>query len=135
MTQALDQSIMELLDASQDDAATMEFPVNDRTFGFHAQQSIEKLIKALIAGHGVKFEFTHDLRSLIEDVAALGEQLPVDLILVQSLTNYAGVWRYQEPQPMAASGRVELLKTVARLRSHVEERLAMLRPGVDWAAI
>ena len=134
MTQALDQSIMELLNASRDDAATLELPVNDRTFGFHAQQSIEKLLKALIAGHGVKFEFTHDLHSLVQDVTALGEQLPVDLLLVQSLTNYAGVWRYQEPQPVSFTERVELLGTVRRLRFYVAARLAILRPGVAWAA-
>jgi HEPN domain-containing protein len=45
MTQALDQSIIELLHASRDDEETIRFDVNDRSFGFHAQQAVEKLLK------------------------------------------------------------------------------------------
>lgn len=52
MTQALDQSILELLHASRDDEETLGLPVNDRTFGFHAQQAVEKLFKALIGRMG-----------------------------------------------------------------------------------
>jgi hypothetical protein len=78
MIQPLDRSIIELLNASRDDEQVFAFPVNDRTFGFHAQQAIEKLIKALIGGHSQRYAFTHDLEQLLAEVDALGERLPID---------------------------------------------------------
>jgi predicted nucleotidyltransferase len=71
MTHALDQSILELLHASQDDEQIMGLPVNDRSFGFHAQQSVEKLLKALIGGHVEKYEYTHDPGELLRHAEAL----------------------------------------------------------------
>jgi len=65
--------------------------VRDRAFGFHAQQAVEKLLKALIGGHEVRYEYTHDLRTLIERLTLLNEELPGDTILLESLTDYAGI--------------------------------------------
>jgi len=70
MIQQLDQSIIELLHASRDDEQNLAFPVNDRSFGFHAQQAIEKLIKTLIGGHAQRYTFTHDLEQLLVEVEA-----------------------------------------------------------------
>ncbi|HAB51510.1 MAG TPA: DNA-binding protein, partial [Ignavibacteriales bacterium] len=33
-------------------------------FGFHAQQTVEKLLKAWLSSLGVKYERTHDLQNL-----------------------------------------------------------------------
>jgi hypothetical protein len=93
MIHPLDQSIIELSHASRDDAEIIALPANDRSFGFHAQQAIEKLIKSLIGGHGQRYTFTHDLEQLIVEAEALGEQLPIDAPTIVKLTDYAGVWR------------------------------------------
>ena len=132
MTSALDQSILELLSASRDDEETIQLPVNNRTFGLHAQQASEKLLKALIGAHGQRYAFTHDIEELAKAAQSLGEQLPIDLHLIVSLTDYAGIWRYQEPQPMAPSERAVLQELIITLRAFVVDRLEVLRPGVNW---
>jgi hypothetical protein len=120
------------LNASRDDEQVFAFPVNDRSFGFHAQQAIEKLIKALIGAHGYRYTFTHDLEQLLAEAEALGEKLPVDAAMLVKLTDYAGIWRYQEPEALLPEQRTELKQAVGDLRVHSLSRLAVLRPDVDW---
>ena len=97
MTQALDQSIAELLHASRDDEAILELEVADRIFGFHAQQAVEKLLKAVIGAHGERFEHTHDLGTLVRHAEGLGKRYEIKEPLLKFLTAYAGVWRYEDP--------------------------------------
>jgi len=52
--------------------------------------------------------------------------------MIVKLTDYAGVWRYQEPEPVAPEQRDNLKQTVIDLRSYTLQRLGVLRPGVDW---
>lgn len=42
---------------------------DDEIFGFHAQQAVEKSLKAWIAAIGGTFPLTHDLRLLLFDFA------------------------------------------------------------------
>jgi hypothetical protein len=135
MIQPLDQSIIELLNASLDDEETLGLPVNDRVFGWHAQQAIEKLMKALIGGHAERYKYAHDLAELNRHLQALGETLPFPLQVVDELTSYAGVWRYQEPSAIKPERRLELQQAVADLRQHVTRRLVALRPGVAWKTL
>ncbi len=134
MTHALDQSILELLNASHDDEDILRLQVRDRAFGFHAQQAVEKLLKALIGGHEVRYEYTHDLRALIERLTLLYEELPGDTILLVSLIDYAGIWRYQEPQPVSLAHREEVKSAIEGLRTFTLKRLSVLRSSVDWTA-
>ena len=53
--------------------------VPDAILGFHAQQAVEKRIKAVLAAGGIGYPFTHDIGDLarrVEEVARL--ELPVD---------------------------------------------------------
>lgn len=68
--------------AAEDATAVREFAANpeiaDGIIGFHAQQAIEKWLKAVLASRGVDFEYTHDLRHLIA-LAGIGEdEAPFD---------------------------------------------------------
>lgn len=132
MMHPLDESIIELLNASRDDEENLSLPTNDRSFGFHAQQAIEKLLKALIGGHKQKYQYTHDLAELLKDSEAAGEQLPFPAIRIQSLTAYAGIWRYQRPQPVSPEQRADLKQAVIDLRAYTLSRLSILRPDIDW---
>lgn len=54
-----------LLQRSAEDEATMLLEgIPAAAFGFHAQQAIEKLLKALIAARGGKYPRIHDLEKL-----------------------------------------------------------------------
>ena len=132
MTRALEESILQLLRASRDDEATLALEVSDRIFGFHAQQAAEKLLKALIGGHAQRYELTHDLDVLVRHAVNLGEVLPVAHAELEGLTDYAGIWRYQEPQAMPAAKRSQHKTLISDLRVFVQQRLLVLRPDVDW---
>ena len=49
------------LGLARDDESTLAYPLPDQIFGFHAQQSCEKLLKAPISSHNFKYELTHIL--------------------------------------------------------------------------
>jgi len=50
------QALAHMLDAN-------EFP--EEIFGFHAQQSIEKALKAWIASRGLEYPKTHDISAML----------------------------------------------------------------------
>ena len=62
--------------------------------GFHAQQAVEKSIKALLIHAGIRFPFTHDLTELFELYVSLGRPLPFDPAKMDELTPYAAQRRY-----------------------------------------
>jgi HEPN domain-containing protein len=75
MSAAANLQVQTLFIKSAEDEHTLTFAVRDAVFEFHAQQAIEKLLKALIAAHGEVFPFTHDLQLLIDQLERLGEVL------------------------------------------------------------
>ena len=86
--------------ATEDAVALREFAANteiaDTVLGFHAQQAIEKWLKAVLAHQAVGFEYTHDLRHLIALVEDAGVNFPFDTPAVVRLTEYAVPLRYDE---------------------------------------
>lgn len=68
--------------------------IPDALIGFHAQQSVEKALKAVLAGHGIEFPFTHDLDGLAERCKSSGIELPTELDNVDQLTPFGVRWRY-----------------------------------------
>lgn len=86
--------------ATEDAVALREFAANteiaDSVLGFHAQQAIEKWLKAVLARHSVDFEYTHDLRHLIALVEGTSLEFPFDTPAVVRLTEYAVPLRYDE---------------------------------------
>ncbi len=66
----------------------------ERPVGFHAQQAVEKALKAALAARGAEFPFTHDIALLIELCEDHGLELPPDLQGADRLTPYAATVRY-----------------------------------------
>ena len=102
--------------ADEDGTAVREFAANprvaDSVIGFHAQQAIEKWLKAVIAASGATFDRTHDLDLLIEKAREAGHELPVDADDVIALTQYAVPFRYDDllnSVPLDREGVVSLL--------------------------
>jgi len=105
--------------ADEDATAVREFAGNQRiadsVIGFHAQQAIEKWLKAVIAARGGEFERTHDLDRLIELAEASGAALPVDADEVIALTQYAVPFRYDDlldSEPLDRERTIALLDRI-----------------------
>ncbi|RJP20562.1 MAG: HEPN domain-containing protein [Candidatus Abyssobacteria bacterium SURF_5] len=61
---------------------------------FHAQQSAEKAIKAVLLSENIEFPLTHDLEELLEIAESNGIELPEVVREAGSLTPYAVATRY-----------------------------------------
>jgi HEPN domain-containing protein len=71
--------------------------VDDEAVGFHAQQAIEKWLKAVIADRGLSDRKTrHDLGRLLEILADGGAGAPPGADWLDELTIYAVAMRYEE---------------------------------------
>jgi HEPN domain-containing protein len=70
--------------------------VPDEVIGFHAQQAIEKLLKALLSHRRVAFRRTHDLTELLDLLAANGVIVPQEIAEVRRLGPYAAEFRYED---------------------------------------
>lgn len=86
--------------------------VADAVVGFHAQQAVEKLLKALLASRGIAYERTHDLDRLADLVEGQGEHLPVDRDKISALTEFAVPFRYDDPVPEEPFDRRRTLEIV-----------------------
>lgn len=105
--------------ATGDATAAREFASNpeitDEIIGFHAQQAVEKWLKATIAARGETFEHTHDLRRLIRVAAIELDRAPFDVDAVIALTQYAAPLRYEDlldAEPLDRAATVALLEEV-----------------------
>lgn len=94
--------------------------VSDDIYGFHAQQAAEKFIKAVLAMEETRPTHTHDLTALLEQVAALGVDIPEGILDVRYLTPFAVRNRYPFMDPIAID-RAGALDLVRRVRSWAEE--------------
>jgi HEPN domain-containing protein len=73
--------------------------VADTIVGFHAQQAVEKALKAVLAARDVEFPFTHDIGGLTDLCEQAGTPLPDALDGADRLTPYAASLRYDDDQP------------------------------------
>lgn len=86
--------------AEEDATAVREFAGNpeiaDSIIGFHAQQAVEKWLKAVTAANGTRHSTIHDIDRLVEIVEATGIEVPLDRDRLSVLTQYAVPMRYDE---------------------------------------
>lgn len=109
-----------LVRKAQDDAKAMQLlapnsEISDDIIGFHAQQAVEKWLKAVLGSRGVEFEFTHDLHRLIAEVTAAVGDVPFDIPEVVALTEHAVPLRYDEildTEPFDRQAVVRLVEEV-----------------------
>lgn len=83
--------------------------------GFHAQQAVEKLLKALLVAHGMDPQDTHVIGQLVGQLHRLDRTTADSLGAVDQLTPYAVLLRYP---PRA--GRVGRMPSRERVMEHVE---------------
>jgi HEPN domain-containing protein len=70
--------------------------VPDDVLGFHAQQAIEKRLKAVLAFQGIDFERTHSIGYLTSLLEHHGIDLPDRREQIEELTPWAVAARYED---------------------------------------
>jgi HEPN domain-containing protein len=121
---------MLLAKARQDEYVLDQFADNpeaaDETFGFHAQQAAEKLLKAALAAHGVIYPRTHRLGDLLDLAGDRGLAVPEEFDELHRLTPFAVEYRYEffAEELEKPLDRAAVLAQVRRLRAWVEVKLA-----------
>ena len=68
--------------------------IPDEVIGFHAQQAVEKSIKAVLAHRSIKYRWTHQLDELADLLDDSGISYPPELSEAVELTPYAVELRY-----------------------------------------
>ena len=66
----------------------------DAVIGFHAQQAVEKWLKAALTERAIGFARTHDLAALLDLLQDNGIAMPTGADRIPRLTPYAVVFRY-----------------------------------------
>jgi HEPN domain-containing protein len=113
-----------LLKADQDLVVLEKFKsdpdIATEILGFHAQQAAEKMLKANLAYHQIRFPFTHRLADLIDSLKDHGLTFPHELEDLRYLTPFAVEFRYDfladEDEVLDVQAALDLLK---RLRKWV----------------
>jgi len=103
--------------------------------GFHAQQAVEKCLKAILASRCVPYGRTHDLAGLIDRLRKAGIADPPDAGRLPTLTPYAVELRYgdlpPEPRPPAALDRQWARECVVRTLAWAERLLSKKPDGPE----
>lgn len=90
--------------------------------GFHAQQAVEKAIKALLCASDLDYPRTHDLESLASRLAETPFVLPFAPERLRPLTPYAVDFRYDEEVASLLS-EAELCTIVADTLNFASDKL------------
>jgi HEPN domain-containing protein len=100
----------------------------DEVIGFHAQQAVEKMMKAVLAGRSISYRRTHDLVELLELLNENAIAYPADLDEVRQLTPFAVAFRYDviPDEPERALDRNWVVQCLRKVRSWSE---GLLRPS------
>lgn len=124
---ALDQAQQTLVMAAKDIKAMTSLlspeSADDEIFGFHAQQAVEKSLKAWIGAVGGDYGHVHDLHVLLLNLRELGWDINRfrDLML---LNVYAVRFRYEPlEKPTNTLGRPAMLARVTELYEHVQRAI------------
>jgi HEPN domain-containing protein len=87
---------------------------------FHAQQTVEKTLKAVLLFYKIDFPFTHDLEELLDTFESAKISVPAHLLDVGILTPYAVETRYP-----GFWGEIS--------ESEVSEAISLAEKAVKWA--
>jgi HEPN domain-containing protein len=105
------------------DLAAMEGMLNDtihfsdEIFGFHAEQAVEKALKAWIAARGEAYPFTHDLSLLLQALGKSGVPIEAWMDLLE-LASFSVQFRYE--QIMCEDDKLDRLVWFKRIKQLFE---------------
>lgn len=96
--------------------------------GFHAEQAVEKALKAVLSAACIEYPRTHNLVMLLELLRRAQQSLPPDADGFAQLVPYGVLLRYEEipddaPPPCDPEWFVEVVeKTLAWASAHLEKK-------------
>ena len=90
--------------------------------GFHAQQYMEKAIKAVLVSNAVIFRRTHDLEELADLLERRGIELPLPKDQLKRLNSFAVLVRYQDIE-ITLTGIDTVAKMIERVQTWVERQI------------
>lgn len=100
MKQLIDQALRLLRLANRDLQAFYVLKcaseIDLSTVCFHAQQAVEKSLKAVLVCHGKDPTRTHDLNKIAYSLADEGIELPLTIEELSKLNPYAVIFRYDD---------------------------------------
>lgn len=103
------------------------------TFGFHAQQAVEKAIKAWLDLCGQLYPRIHDLDELLRLLRQRGATVPEEFAGLSALTDFGVAFRYEayddSEEPF---DRAEITATVERLLQYVANLLPPDNPQSEF---
>lgn len=109
--------------------ALLDIPeIPEAIVGFHYQQAVEKLLKALLAEREIDFPRTHDLGDLLDLVQRAGFRLPTTLVDLIALTPFAVELRYEASDSVPGFEPEKSRYLVQQLRTWVETQLITESP-------
>jgi HEPN domain-containing protein len=89
---------------------------------FHAQQAVEKSLKAILLSRGVEFPRIHSIERLI-DLIPPDVERPADLIQSASLSAFATAFRYPEASEIDADDYQEALRLAESIVTWAEAKV------------
>ena len=93
------------------------------TVCFHAQQSVEKYVKALLVSRAIAFPKVHDIGELLE-LEPASIEIPLSTEEQEQLTFYATTARYPgEYEPISRGEAEEMVAAAKKLRDAVRAHL------------
>jgi HEPN domain-containing protein len=96
----------------------------EQIFAFHAQQALEKALKAWMSLTDRKYPRIHDLEELLFLLAETGEVVPNEFNELIYLTEYAGQFRYAYDIDTSFDlDREEIISQVEDLMEYIQKRL------------
>ena len=99
--------------------------ISDEIVGFHAQQAIEKLLKAVLCEHGIAYRRTHDLAELLVLLKSSGITYPMDFDAAVELNPFAAELRYDSLPPELETkepfDRTRFVRLVSQVRAWAEQ--------------
>lgn len=103
-----------LLEKARGDLLALERLAGDQrvplwTAGFHAQQAVEKSLKAVLAVRQVSYPFTHDLLTLLDLVSEHNILLPPESESFGKLSPFGAVLRYDSFLPAPSTSQPDRL--------------------------
>jgi HEPN domain-containing protein len=96
---------------------------------FHAQQAVEKVLKAFLTWHDEPFRKTHDLRELGRQCVRIDAALDAACSKAEALTPFA--WEFRYPEESSTPSVKEAQETLALAREVYQTILSRLPDEVQ----